>query len=1060
MHWVSRESPTGDAAGREEASRMPCPIDGDFLCAILRRALSGIALVAAAYSQPLAPATFPSANGIREQPIGLSPFVVSANDDEGWNANETLAGSRLRMRFKDVPNQIEVLTKEFMDDLGLNEAEQAFMYTMNVENRSDYVPSSFGNSIATPAPGGRVRGLGAGTLSRNFFQVRTPSDNFNLERVTVASGPNAILFGLGSPAGIVDATPARAIMRPGYGFRLQFDSENSMRATFDANVVIRPEKLAVRVMGLAKREFTEKRPNSNRDNRLYSALTWAPSAQTTVSLQVERMNGAANSAGRINPSDFVSLWFRAADIAGSGYSVPKPVFDNSILAGLSTNRIFVQAPDTPVVVPGDTVSLRSWRSSVTVRNPSSLPGVDPTFDATVDFTLLDPAIFPFDINVTGLGGTLMSRATTYTAIIEQKLASGLFVELALNRENSSRERLSAGADPNYNLNVDANRYVPSTQIPNPNFGKFYYQGAGAAEPVEDRLGEWRLTLSYEFSPEKKWAARFPAAKWLGHHRVSGLYSQSEAETKNQNGFLRRIYDDPTITGQILRPKTFQNWAIHSTRTPFFRHYFTTPDDPTPAAGPFTGEWSLTDATGKPFKLYLTDTPLRAADGKRLGASQAASGNLSKTSAQVLAWQGFFLPDREQSDRLVLTLGYRRDFARSATLDAASTAQDFSGLYPAMWDARFGPFGPAQTGINRNVGVVVRPLKWLSVFRNRSTAFDLNIGRYDPFGDELPGAKGRGQDFGVRLDLWADRLSLRINRYENSLGPQRASNQINLFRDIFFNLEDRVRTLDPQTPTINVVDGNRRGFRVAGRPNYFIMSDLESSGYEVELNATPAKNWNIRVNGARSEATESNIGRPWFEWAAQRLPVWQAVVAKNGEVDPSGRPVTWQTAPASTSALTGQTLAQYYNSALLGQAFAFMRAAEGRATDGARTARINAMTNYRLVAGPLKGSTFGMAVRWRAAPTIGYGLRPDAEGGMAWDLDRPYRGKEEFYFDAMIGYRGRMKAFGGFSYRLQLNLRNLLDENDPVPTARITSGAVARLATVEPRVVVATFAVEF
>ena len=73
-------------------------------------------------------------------------------------------------------------------------------------------------------------------------------------------------------------------------------------------------------------------------------------------------------------------------------------------------------------------------------------------------------------------------------------------------------------------------------------------------------------------------------------------------------------------------------------------------------------------------------------------------------------------------------------------------------------------------------------------------------------------------------------------------------------------------------------------RVAGRPNYFIMSDAASDGYELEINITPVRNWNIRLNGAKSEAIESNIGKPWFEWGAQRLPVWESLVAKNGEVD--------------------------------------------------------------------------------------------------------------------------------------------------------------------------------
>src|SRR4030095_10916893 len=212
-------------------------------------------------------------------------------------------------------------------------------------------------------------------------------------------------------------------------------------------------------------------------------------------------------------------------------------------------------------------------------------------------------------------------------------------------------------------------------------------------------------------------------------------------------------------------------------------------------------------------------------------------------------------------------------------------------------------------------------------------------------NNIAGAGGKGKDYGIRLDLWADKLTLRLNKYENTLGPQRASNQINMLRDPFFDVENRARMLDPGLKTINVVDGNLRGYRVAGRPNYFIMSDSASDGYEVEINITPVRNWNIRLNGAKSEAIESNIGKPWFEWGAQRLPVWQSVVAKNGEVDAQGRPVTWTNAPYNPSQPNGQTLAQYYQANVVGRSYAFISAADGRSTDTARNGRANFITNY-------------------------------------------------------------------------------------------------------------------
>ena len=239
-----------------------------------------------------------------------------------------------------------------------------------------------------------------------------------------------------------------------------------------------------------------------------------------------------------------------------------------------------------------------------------------------------------------------------------------------------------------------------------------------------------------------------------------------------------------------------------------------------------------------------------------------------------------------------------------------------------------------------------------------------------------------------------------------------------------------------------------------------MSDFESNGYEVELNFSPTRAWNIRLNGAKSEAVESNIGGPWYAWRDARLPVWTGVVAKNGERDASGQAVTWKTAPYSAAAPTGQTLEQYYNSSLVGQALAFMTAADGRATATARGGRANAIVNYRFGEGRLKGFNVGGAFRWRSAPTIGYGIKTNSTGTVLLDLDKAYQGKTEAYLDLHAAYRGKLKAFGNFNYRVQINVRNALNENDPIPVGALTTGAISRLATVDSRVTQLTVAVDF
>ncbi|NUQ65475.1 MAG: hypothetical protein HUU20_23655 [Pirellulales bacterium] len=260
----------------------PTPASAGSLLAVLTAAISSLW----AQTAP-APSSSAAAAAANSPTVELSPFVVSDSAKTGWVATETLAGSRLRTDYRDVANPIETLTKDLMTDLGLTNVDQAMIYSANVENQNEYIEWE-GGGLQRVNRTGRVRGLAVATSTRNFFEMGNPTDNFNIDRVSISSGPNAILFGLGNPSGIVDATPARALMRNQYGFELQYGSGDSTRGTFDANVVVAPNKLAVRVMGLSSEQHMYKKPSSDHDKRLYAAVTFQPWRNTTLILQGER----------------------------------------------------------------------------------------------------------------------------------------------------------------------------------------------------------------------------------------------------------------------------------------------------------------------------------------------------------------------------------------------------------------------------------------------------------------------------------------------------------------------------------------------------------------------------------------------------------------------------------------------------------------------------------------------------------------------------------------------------------------------------------------------------
>src|SRR5690554_6708918 len=151
--------------------------------------------------------------------IQLSPFEVLAETDSGYQATQTLAGSRINTRLEDVGSAISVVTAEFLRDTGATDNKSLLMYTTNTEvggAQGNFRGSSGGQNedesgrFTNPNGNTRVRGLTSADNTRNFFMSDIPWDGYNVDRVDLQRGPNSILFGLGSPAGIINASTKTA----------------------------------------------------------------------------------------------------------------------------------------------------------------------------------------------------------------------------------------------------------------------------------------------------------------------------------------------------------------------------------------------------------------------------------------------------------------------------------------------------------------------------------------------------------------------------------------------------------------------------------------------------------------------------------------------------------------------------------------------------------------------------------------------------------------------------------------------------------------------------------
>jgi outer membrane receptor protein involved in Fe transport len=132
-------------------------------------------------------------------------------------------------------------------------SESPAIYSGAAANSSGF--TDFDGVLRSPGPAIRVRSLGTGTSSanvtRDYFITDIPMDGFNTDRVEVNRGPNAMLFGLGSPQGIVNSGLLKPQLRRDHTrVETQFGRFGTYRTSLDTNRVVRRDLFALRFAAL------------------------------------------------------------------------------------------------------------------------------------------------------------------------------------------------------------------------------------------------------------------------------------------------------------------------------------------------------------------------------------------------------------------------------------------------------------------------------------------------------------------------------------------------------------------------------------------------------------------------------------------------------------------------------------------------------------------------------------------------------------------------------------------------------------------------------------------
>lgn len=311
------------------------PLRSGVRCLVASLLTASITQLASAQQAPQPSA----AESASDEVIVLSPFTVDASRDQGYFAQNTLAGSRMNTNIADLGASISVVTKQQFEDTASTDINDIFRYEVNTEGSLTYTQptqsmrndgvldvnagGTQGNNMTpyTNAQANRVRGLGAPSSAINYYPSigAVPFDSYNTQSVEISRGPNSMLFGLGSPAGIVNQSTAQAMLnRDTANLSARADQYGSFRSSFNFNRGLIEDKLAVYGAVLYDDRRFDRKPAYDETKRAYGAITFKPFSKTILRANVEAYRNQNHRPNTLTPRDFVTQW----NLAGRPYYDP------------------------------------------------------------------------------------------------------------------------------------------------------------------------------------------------------------------------------------------------------------------------------------------------------------------------------------------------------------------------------------------------------------------------------------------------------------------------------------------------------------------------------------------------------------------------------------------------------------------------------------------------------------------------------------------------------------------------------------------------------------------
>ncbi|MGD1032028.1 MAG: Plug domain-containing protein [Opitutaceae bacterium] len=296
---------------------------------------------------------------------------MNAAQAQGYFTPNTTTGTRLANNIGDIPSAVTVIDKQQIENTNAQNINDIMMYEAGTEGSHTYTPYTgftestrvddalAGSNDNSASIGGlntastRVNGLGVPDNEVDDFYglYRIPFDTYNVQSIEIDRGPNSLMFGSGSAAGIVNASSSEAQLDKLTGdVSFQGSSFGGFRQTADLNIPLIRNKVALYLAEEYNSVGFQRQPSSDLTRRQYATITIDPfkSHKTKITAYAEFYNNYANDENSLLPEDLITPWLAA------GKPEMNPV--TGMVTDLATGKVlgpYVSSTTSPNYVAGE-----------------------------------------------------------------------------------------------------------------------------------------------------------------------------------------------------------------------------------------------------------------------------------------------------------------------------------------------------------------------------------------------------------------------------------------------------------------------------------------------------------------------------------------------------------------------------------------------------------------------------------------------------------------------------------------------------------------------------------